>query len=79
MNFKQLVFLVLSCSMLMTVSAQVESITSNKISKKWTNLFEGNPQENWEIFIGAPHAAVKGLDNIDPKSDGKNSKTSRVK
>ncbi len=74
MNFKQLVFLVLACSMLMTVSAQVENITSNEISKKWTNLFEGDPQENWEVFIGAPHATVKGLDNIDPKSDGKNSK-----
>lgn len=72
MNFKQLVFLVLACFMLMRVSAQEKSITSNKISKKWKNLFEGNPQDNWEVFIGAPHATVKGLDNIDPKSDGKN-------
>ncbi len=41
-------------------------------TKKWTNLFEGNPSENWDVFIGALHASVKGLKNVDPKSDGKN-------
>lgn len=43
-------------------------------SKKWTNLFEGDPYKNWDVFIGAPHASVKGLDNVDPNSDGKNAK-----
>jgi type 1 glutamine amidotransferase len=41
-------------------------------TKKWTNLFEGDPSKNWDVFIGAPHATVKGLENVDPKSDGKN-------
>lgn len=41
-------------------------------TRKWTNLFEGEASKNWDIFIGAPHKTVKGLDNIDPKSDGKN-------
>lgn len=40
--------------------------------RKWTHLFEGDPTKNWDVFIGAPHATVKGLDNIDPKSNGKN-------
>ncbi|MDB2385565.1 ThuA domain-containing protein [Polaribacter sp.] len=43
-------------------------------TKKWTNLFEGNPTKNWDVFIGAPHATVKGLDNVNPKSTGINSK-----
>jgi len=41
-------------------------------TKKWTNLFEGDLNENWDVFIGAPHATVKGLDNVNPKSDGTN-------
>lgn len=41
-------------------------------AKKWINLFEGDPSENWDVFIGAPHATVKGLENVDPNSDGKN-------
>lgn len=41
-------------------------------TKKWTNLFEGDYTKNWDVFIGAPHATVKGLQNIDPTSDGKN-------
>ncbi len=43
-------------------------------AKKWTSLFEGDCSQNWDVFIGAPHATVKGIENIDPKSDGKNSK-----
>ncbi|MGJ8744434.1 ThuA domain-containing protein [Polaribacter sp.] len=43
-------------------------------TKKWTNLFEGDPSKNWDVFIGAPHATVKGLENVDPKSTGINSK-----
>ena len=42
-------------------------------TKKWTKLFEGDPSKNWDVFIGAPHATVQGLENVDPKSDGKNS------
>ncbi|WJJ97739.1 ThuA domain-containing protein [Algibacter luteus] len=44
------------------------------ISKKWTNLIDGNPHKNWDVFIGAPHATVKDLEGVDPKSDGKNAK-----
>lgn len=44
------------------------------LSKKWTNLLEGDPYLNWDIFMGAPHATVKDLENVDPKSDGKNAK-----
>jgi len=43
------------------------------LSKKWTNLLEGDPYLNWDVFMGAPHKTVKGLDNVDPNSDGKNS------
>jgi type 1 glutamine amidotransferase len=43
-------------------------------TKKWTNLFEGNYTNNWDVFIGAPHATVKDLENVDPKSNGKNTK-----
>lgn len=41
-------------------------------SKKWTNLFEEDLHKNWDVFIGAPHATVRDLDNVDPNSDGKN-------
>ncbi|WP_298551474.1 ThuA domain-containing protein [uncultured Algibacter sp.] len=41
-------------------------------TKKWTNLFEDDSNKNWDVFIGAPHATVKGLDNVDPESNGKN-------
>ena len=44
------------------------------LSKKWANLLEGNPYKYWDKYIGAPHATVKGISNIDPKSDGKNFK-----
>ncbi|WP_084708880.1 ThuA domain-containing protein [Siansivirga zeaxanthinifaciens] len=46
----------------------------NGTSKKWVNLIESNLHENWDVFIGAPHATVKGLDFVDPNSDGKNAK-----
>ena len=41
-------------------------------NKNWTNLFEGDPSKYWDVFIGAPHATVRDLDNVDPRSDGKN-------
>jgi type 1 glutamine amidotransferase len=44
------------------------------LSKKWTNLFGTDPTKYWDTFIGAPHKTVKGLENVDPKSDGKNAK-----
>ena len=40
--------------------------------KKWTNLTSEDPYENWDVFIVAPHATVKGIDGIDQKRDGKN-------
>ena len=43
-------------------------------NRKWTNLSNGDASKNWDVFIGAPHATVKGLEDIDPKSNGKNSK-----
>ncbi len=42
----------------------------HKLSKKWNNLLEGDPYKNWDVFMGVPHASVKGLDNVDPKSNG---------
>ncbi|MGB5418365.1 ThuA domain-containing protein [Algibacter sp.] len=45
-----------------------------KLSKKWTNLMDGDPYKNWDVFIGAPHATVTDLEGVDPESDGKNSK-----
>lgn len=44
------------------------------LSKKWTNLLDDNPYGNWDVFMGVPHATVKDLDGVDPKSDGKNAK-----
>lgn len=41
-----------------------------KLSEKWENLLEGDPYKNWDVFIGVPHATVKGLDNVNPKSNG---------
>ncbi|WP_445730989.1 3-keto-disaccharide hydrolase [Mariniflexile sp.] len=74
MNFTQSVFLMLACFIINTATAQEEVKNSNPISKSWTSLFEGDPQTNWEVFIGAPHATVKGLENVDPNSNGTNSK-----
>lgn len=44
------------------------------ISDSWEQLLGNNPDEIWDVFIGAPHATVKDLEGVDPKSDGKNSK-----
>ncbi|GAA4814908.1 ThuA domain-containing protein [Litoribaculum gwangyangense] len=44
------------------------------LSKKWKNLIDDKPYENWDVFIGAPHASVKNLEGVDPQSDGKNAK-----
>lgn len=42
----------------------------NNLSKKWKNLLEGDPYKNWDVFMGVPHATVKGLANVNPKSNG---------
>ncbi|WP_299064215.1 ThuA domain-containing protein [uncultured Polaribacter sp.] len=41
-------------------------------TKKWTPLFEDDYTKNWDVFIGAPHKTIKGLENVDPNSNGKN-------
>lgn len=43
-------------------------------TKKWTHLFDGDYTKNWDVFIGSPHKTVKGLENVDPNSDGKKGK-----
>jgi type 1 glutamine amidotransferase len=40
----------------------------------WTSLLSEDLHENWDVFIGAPHATVKDLNGVDPDSDGKNYK-----
>jgi hypothetical protein len=70
MNFKQ----VISFFLIVIGFGVLQSQKKNLSSEKWTNLFEGNPYENWDVFIGAPHATVKGIDDVDPNSDGKNAK-----
>jgi type 1 glutamine amidotransferase len=52
-------------------AADVEQIKKPS-PKTWTSLFEGDLNENWDVFIGAPHTTVKRLDNVNPKSNGKN-------
>ena len=42
-------------------------------NKEWTSLLTEGLHENWDVFIGAPHATVKDLDEVDLNSDGKNS------
>jgi type 1 glutamine amidotransferase len=54
-------------------AADIKQVKKTSI-KKWTNLFEGDPSKNWDVFIGAPHATVKDLENVDSKSNGINSK-----
>ena len=41
-------------------------------NKKWTSLLSANLHDNWDMFMGVPHASVKGLEKVDPSSDGKN-------
>ncbi len=48
------------------------NVEDTKLSKDWENLLEGDPYKNWDVFVGAPHASVQGLENVDPKSDGMN-------
>lgn len=74
MTFKHFTILILTFLIVQNIKAQQMSISEGpRPSKEWTNLFEGDPYKNWDVFIGAPHKTVKGLDNIDPNSDGKNS------
>ncbi|NIJ44267.1 type 1 glutamine amidotransferase [Wenyingzhuangia heitensis] len=42
----------------------------NTLTNKWTNLLKGDPYKNWDVFMGVPHNSVKGLPNVDPKSNG---------
>lgn len=44
------------------------------LSENWIDLFGNDPIKYWDTFIGAPHKTVKELENVDPKSDGKNAK-----
>ena len=67
MKCKQLGLLACSFLLIGILSAQTNS-------NKWKNLFDGNPQDHWDVFIGAPHATVKGLEGVDPNSNGINSK-----
>lgn len=60
------------------VSASEKDIVSKKsientgdVFNEWTNLLSENHADYWDVFIGVPHGTVTGLDNIDPKSDGK--------
>ncbi|WP_299671493.1 ThuA domain-containing protein [uncultured Polaribacter sp.] len=39
--------------------------------KKWTHLLAGDVSKNWDVFIGVPHATVKGIENIAFNSNGK--------
>lgn len=63
--------------LLILLAASCKSVKPNSVaptdSKDWTSLLNQDDQSNWEVFIGAPHATVKGLANVDPNSDGKNS------
>ncbi len=63
--------------LLLLLAASCKSVKPNRVgptgSKDWTSLLNQDDQSNWEVFIGAPHATVKGLANVDPNSDGKNS------
>ena len=49
-----------------------DKVEDVKLSKKWTPLLQGDLHTNWDVFIGAPHATVQGLENVDPKSNGMN-------
>ncbi|NJB81614.1 ThuA domain-containing protein [Wenyingzhuangia aestuarii] len=42
----------------------------NTLTSKWKNLLEGDPSQNWDIYMGVPHSSVKGLPNVDPNSNG---------
>jgi type 1 glutamine amidotransferase len=43
-----------------------------KPSNKWENLLEDDLYKNWDVYIGAPHSTVKGLEGVDPNSNGIN-------
>ena len=66
MNLKYLLITSLITLLSASVMAQSYPLTST-----WQNLFEGDHTANWDVFMGVPHKTVKGLDNVDPESDGK--------
>ncbi|HET8828620.1 MAG TPA: ThuA domain-containing protein, partial [Pelobium sp.] len=41
-------------------------------AKKLTKLLTDDLNDHWSVFIGAPHASVTNLPNVNPKSNGKN-------
>lgn len=42
----------------------------NTLTKKWQPLLKGEPNKNWDVYIGVPHKSVKDLANVDPNSNG---------
>lgn len=52
---------------------RVERLLGDSNIGQWTSLLTEDLHENWDVFIGAPHATVKDLAGIDPNSNGKNS------
>ncbi len=67
MTFKHFTIFIIAFLIVQNIEAQEQHL-----SKKWTDLLTDNPFQNWDVFMGAPHATVKGLENVDPNSDGKN-------
>lgn len=51
------------------ISEAVENTIVTK-KEKWKPLLDKNYQQNWDVFIGVPHATVKGLEGVDPESNG---------
>lgn len=51
-----------------------QNINISSDLKNWVPLLSYDYQQYWEVFMGAPHATVKNLTDVDPLSDGKNSK-----
>jgi hypothetical protein len=74
MKYKETVYIIFTIIFLQCGANKPGSGDLTVKNYEWTNLFEDNPYDNWDVFIGAPHASVKDLENVDPNSDGKNSK-----
>lgn len=47
---------------------------SRNTEADWIQLLGDNVHLNWDVYMGAPHATVKNLNDVDPNSDGRNSK-----
>lgn len=57
-----------------TIRTVAQTNQTHKLSDHWTNILSDDYEKYWEIFVGAPHASVKGLEGVDPNSDGMNAK-----